>query len=332
MVSGTLAPGLAVASGEKAESVQAGTRPPNGFGTINGFGQSAEHEKITRAALACHGGEPANACFQPVSLNQLAGGSGTFGAVGSPDSDQTLTGAAHCDGADFLDVPGYPQTRAQATAALLSCVSHLRSEFATGVDKAQGVLSAGKVLPGEVDLSSSCTFTLGVPGRAKCNAIEGFGRALHGIQDFYAHSNWTDAADPARPVGVENPPGLRQSGPAPFLRLNAPAPTASDIPRRLGTECYTLAPFGWGCGGRVTHDVVNKDTGTIDPTTGATSAPTTPRGKVAGNFDHAVQAAILDTRTQWKGFQDALTATYGSVQGGRLACVITHDDPVHACA
>jgi hypothetical protein len=39
--------------------------------------------------------------------------------------------------------------------------------------------------------------------------LEGLGRVLHGAQDFYAHSNWADTADPTRPVGVDNPPGLK---------------------------------------------------------------------------------------------------------------------------
>jgi hypothetical protein len=38
--------------------------------------------------------------------------------------------------------------------------------------------------------------------RAKCQAIEGFGRALHGAQDFYSHSNWTDVADPNKPISL----------------------------------------------------------------------------------------------------------------------------------
>ena len=45
------------------------------FGTINTFGQSAEHERITRAALACAPGtDPgaAGTCFQTGSLRQLA--------------------------------------------------------------------------------------------------------------------------------------------------------------------------------------------------------------------------------------------------------------------
>ncbi|MGE3270621.1 MAG: CinY protein, partial [Chloroflexota bacterium] len=108
------------------------------FGTINDLGQRAEHERITRIALGCPEGTPSNGeCFEPLSLDQLAGKDGTFGAVGAPDSDdQILDSDAHCDDADFLDVPGYPQSRAEATRVLQSCINHLRDEFEDAVDEA----------------------------------------------------------------------------------------------------------------------------------------------------------------------------------------------------
>ena len=51
--------------------------------------------------------------------------------------------------------------------------------------------------------------------------MEGLGRALHGAQDFYAHSNWADQADPTRPIGDTNPPGLNQPGPSAVLDLRS---------------------------------------------------------------------------------------------------------------
>src|SRR4051812_38032182 len=62
-----------------------------GFGTVNSFGgQNNEHERITRAALACPvGAVPDGNCFEPATLDQLAGRSATaqgsreaFGGVG----------------------------------------------------------------------------------------------------------------------------------------------------------------------------------------------------------------------------------------------------------
>ena len=57
------------------------------FGTVDSprlLNQHREHELITRAAFACRTGEsPADGnCFEPISLDQVAGKSGEFGAVG----------------------------------------------------------------------------------------------------------------------------------------------------------------------------------------------------------------------------------------------------------
>ncbi|MFF5701394.1 CinY protein [Streptomyces sp. NPDC012794] len=310
-----------------------GIPPIQYFGTIDSFGQNSEHERITRAALACPTGTSPGTtgdCFQPASIRQLAGAKGTMGAIGAPDVDQVFTEAAHCDGADYLNGAGYPRTRAQATSVLLACIAHLKGEFNRGVEKADALVdAAGGVSASATDLSSDCTFVLGVAGRGKCNAIEGFGRALHGTEDFYSHSNWADKADSRYAIGVNNPPGLARTGPAPFLRLAAPAPSASDIPGDLTTGCFSLNP--WGCGNRVTHGVLNKDNGIIDPVTGEASSPTTTRGQVAGNFSAAVQAAIADTRAQWAGFRSSLIARYGTVRGQRIACAMTQDDPVRDC-
>src|SRR5262249_2382435 len=108
------------------------------FGTIRELGQRAEHEMITRAALGCPAGVSSSGdCFEPQSLDQLAGKVHTFGAVGAPDSDtQILNPEAHCDDADYLDAPGYPQSRAEATSAIQRCVDHLREEFRNGRDAA----------------------------------------------------------------------------------------------------------------------------------------------------------------------------------------------------
>ena len=82
------------------------------FGTIGTGGQNREHERITRAALACagEGGAEPN-CFEPRTIDYLAGHDREFGAVGAPDNDELSNPAAHCDNADFL-AGGY---RASAT-------------------------------------------------------------------------------------------------------------------------------------------------------------------------------------------------------------------------
>ncbi|MCB5168419.1 CinY protein [Streptomyces bambusae] len=332
---GTAAKGTSRFAGSVAKAKKPGRDipPVQYFGTINTFGQNAEHERITRAALACAPGVTPGAegtCFEPGSIRQLAGAKGTMGAIGAPDVDQVLTEAAHCDGADYLNAAGYPRTRAQATSVLLACIAHLKGEFNRGVERADALVdAAGAVSTAATDLSSDCTFVLGVTGRGKCNAIEGFGRALHGTEDFYSHSNWADRADSRSAIGIANPPGLARTGAAPFLRLAAPAPAAADIPADLSTGCFSLNP--WGCGKRITHSVLNKDNGIIDPLTGEATAPTTPRGQIEANFSAAVQAAIADTRAQWAGFRTSLITRYGTTRGQRMACAMTHDNPAVAC-
>ena len=184
-----------------------------GFGTIDGGGQNREHERITRAALACAGDGGSEAdCFEPRSIDLLAGHAREFGAVGSPDKDELPLRAAHCDNIDFL--PGeYPRTRGQATDALLNCVDQLRGRFGQGADSAPALLDdQGQIVADQVTLDPECRFGEATSRRgrglpAKWWTLEGPGRVLHGAQDFYAHSNWADMADPTRPVGADNPPG-----------------------------------------------------------------------------------------------------------------------------
>ncbi|MEV7951750.1 CinY protein [Streptomyces rubiginosohelvolus] len=321
-------------SGMSAGAAVVPMKEASAFGAINGAGQHAEHERITRAALGCLPGVTSDGfCFEPISLNQLAGHVGTFGAVGSPDSDESFDTDAHCDDADFIAVPGYGQTRARASAYLISCIVHLQGRFATGITEADDVLSDGSgaaaVLPHEVDLSSDCTFVGGVNGRAKCDAMEGFGRALHGVQDFYSHSNWSDVSDTSKPIGLTNPPGLNMTTISPLMRLESGSvPSAASIPVNLSTGCFTLL---FGCSKRTEHDDLNKDTGLINPWTGTASSPTTPRGKVGKNFEQAVHNAIADTRRQWADFRARLRTVYGAERGRKIACVLTSDSPVQSC-
>ena len=67
------------------------------------------------------------------------------------------------------------------------------------MDSAQGLLDdQGQVIAGEVNPDPECNPREDAEDRAKCVALEGLGRVLHGAQDFYAHSNWADEADPTR--------------------------------------------------------------------------------------------------------------------------------------
>jgi hypothetical protein len=334
-----LAPGLAP------------TPAANAFGTVNGpLGQRAEHERITRIALGCAPGAPSDgSCFEPVSLDNLAGKEGTFGAVGAPDSDQQiLDPRAHCDNADFLAVDGYPQSKEDAAAALQACIDHLRDAFNNGVEVAGPIIDEdGTVSLVNTELITDCTFTLGLPGRAKCNVIQEFGRALHGAQDFYAHSNWADEADPNRPISIENPPGLNLQAPSPLLDMRATGPVTAPDGFATGFGDFKGAVLGGddacpGDSGRITHACLNKDLEEIQPGPGvvvngqtvsglgSVSDPQTPRGKVKENALKAVGGAILESRRQWQDFRAALIAKYGQQRGTMMILVLTKDGALTA--
>ena len=154
------------------------------------------------------------------------------------------------------------------------------------MDSAQGLLDdQGQVIPGEVNLDPECKPREAAENRAKCASLEGFGRVLHGAQDFYAHSNWADEADPTRPIGDDNPPGLNLPGPSPVLDLRSG--TTPSVPSDLTTGCFVVkdeVPGVGECAQRVTHAALNKDRGLIDPDTGKTTGPTTPRGHGRGQL------------------------------------------------
>ena len=251
------------------------------FGTI---GKRAEHEHITRDALACAPGTSSTGdCFEPLSIDQLAGKKGSTGAVGSPDITEILSSEAHCDDADYLDfakygIPGtYPRSRADATQALLNCIAHLSGRFSEGLDASKKMLdSKNNILMGQTDISSDnggdCTFIFG-SGRAKCDALEGFGRALHGVQDFYSHSNWADESDASKDISLTNPPGLLLTASSFVLDLRSQmSPVDFAVPPDLTTGCFILDVAADGkkgakacvAQGRITHLTMNKDEGTID--------------------------------------------------------------------
>lgn len=312
--------------------------PAHGFGTIDGLGQHREHERITRAALACPSGQKSNGdCFEPKSIDQLAGKQGTFGAVGAPDipvGGEVFNPAAHCDDADFLTGP-YRRTRNQATGQLQACINHLRGRFREGVARAdQLVNSKDRISKDEVNLDTDCTFAFGIGGRAKCNSLEGFGRALHGVQDFYSHSNWADEKSD-QIDSVTNPPGLNLPAPSPLMDLRRSLNLrANETPTQLTTGCFVLndrTPGVGDCEGRVTHSTLNKDKGIINPDSGAASSPSPTRGQVKSNFAKAVAGAITETKRQWADQRAAIVREHGEKRGALMVCALTRDDPVKDC-
>ncbi|GAA2399439.1 hypothetical protein GCM10010191_03070 [Actinomadura vinacea] len=296
-----------------------------------------EHEKVTRAALACPEDQPSDGtCFEPDSMDILAGYRGYLGGVGGPDS--WLSGgeldnpAAHCDNADYIrpeDNGGntYVRSRSQASEQLVDCLRHLRGRFHSAAQQ------AGTAFDDDGDLSnyetrSSCA-DYGPPGqraRAKCRFVDLFARALHGVQDFYSHSNWVDSADPGKPTGVGNPPGMHRSEVFPLMNFRLPLSSPSDVPEQLTTGCYPSDE----CGGRIRHDEeLNKDVAQIDPATGkVTRDGTSARGSISDNQERAVLWAINDTRRQWAEMRGEIRARYGDDKGDTIICAMTHDTPV----
>ena len=272
-----------------------------GFGTIRSLGQNAEHERITRTGLAGSG-------MEPRTLDEIAGRKGTFGGVGAPDRpDRGLMSstAAHCDGGDWLDIPGYPQARVKAEATLTGCQRFIFAHLDAAV------LAAGALAPnGRVDarqMALACKFK-GSGGSAKCRVLEELGMAWHASQDFYSHSNWVDPRG-GRP-GVETPPGLANDRPTPWL-----APGSREVfPTGLISGCYEGFPEGLYCKGRVRHATLNKDTG------GA------PRGK-GGIHAQAMKVAADDTRAKWSWFEGQVRSVYGQERATRILCALRRDNP-----
>ncbi|MCB1451986.1 MAG: hypothetical protein KDJ67_18030 [Nitratireductor sp.] len=296
------------------------------FGTLSVAGQNREHEFITRLALQ-------NAGLGPETMDEIAGKDGRFGAVGAPDSpDRGLLTKpyAHCDGADHLDIPGYPQTADQAYAILASCRSFIMRSLSRAVEAAGRIADqSGRVDTREIPSLVPCSYN-GKSGRAKCDVLAQLGLAFHASQDFYSHTNWTDRALNA-PIGPLNPPGLGNSGRAPWLD---PRGRAGPVPGLI-SGCFEGKPERANClyadlKDRVRHRVLNKDEGTISLSSGRASRGTTIRGAANDNFSRAVDAAIADTRDKWAWFNGQVVTKYGSVRGEAILCAIRNDDE-NAC-
>ena len=277
------------------------------FGTIRSLGQNAEHERITRAALAD---------FAPLTLDEIAGKNGTFGAVGAPDHPMRglmSRHEAHCDGGDYLATPGYGQAQAEAQRILESCRAWSFRWLEAAVAAA-----APLAAPTAQNTALECAFD-GAEYAGKCAVLEYLGVALHASQDFYSHSNWSDRAA-AGATGPRNPPGLGHEGRAPWFDPRAEAA----FPAGLISGCYDGFPESFYCRGRVKHDALNKDKGPIGDS-GATGRGTTSRGRINGNFERAVAAAIADTADKWLYFQERVRAVYGEEAGARIICVVRSD-------
>ncbi|MER5930891.1 hypothetical protein [Streptomyces sp. NPDC002054] len=312
---------LTVAVGFATAVALAALMPPGPAQAFTG----GNHEEITRAALP----------WQPTTLAAMS--DARDGAVNANDHGGYFQqGPLHCDNADYLApryAPHYPRSRDEATTELLACIRTSVTRFRNAVRAADGLVDAqGKVVADQSDLSSPCTWKE-TPGRAKCNVLEQLGRGWHQIEDFYAHSNWSDRAAPG-PVGVANPPGLARTDVAPFLDIRrysgmTDAEWTGDararIPADLTTGCYSdfdsTGVKTEDCSGRITHNQdLNKDT------------TASPRSKTGDNFRRAVDGATAEITRQWNDFKAELLEAYPDHRRGeQMICAIVHDDPAAQC-
>ena len=304
--------------------------PATAFGTINSLGQNAEHEKITRAAFSTGA-----ITLAPMTLDKLAGKTGSFGAVGMPDRTPRLItqASAHCDGGDFLGADVlpqgavYPQTAEAAQQALIDCQTWVFQNFDSAV-----ALAAPLAKPDAANTALKCSFSFGADS-AKCQVLTALGRSMHAVQDFYSHTNWVDQPDASKPISADNPDGLGFDNPANFMSPYSRSKFNTAMRGKLISGCFTMKPEAAFCnyGGlspraRVKHLALNKDTGPIGPK-GATGPGTTPRGMINGNFERAVAAAILDTGEVFGQFEYQVQKVYGEEAGRRIACAVREDDP-----
>lgn len=267
--------------------------------------------------------------FEPKTLDEIAGKRGAFGAVGAPDRPDRglITGSsfAHCDNGDHLAVAGYPNGQAQARAVLVSCQQWIFQNLDGAIADAGALLdSQGRIDDSQIPTVLSCVYN-GQPGRAKCNVLEKLGLALHASQDFYSHTNWTDA-NPAPPHGIANPPGLGNCGPAPWINQRN-----AGFPDGLLSGCFEGVPESRFCDNRVRHDVLNKDKGRITVATGAVGRGTSPRAAGNDNFAYAVIAAVQDSQAKWRAFESGVLNRYGEARGTKIICAVIRDDPARTC-
>ncbi|HAN70457.1 MAG TPA: hypothetical protein DCQ36_02555 [Actinobacteria bacterium] len=317
----------------------ASAMPAMAFGTYNSptiMGQQAEHERITRV-LQAEG-------IGPKTMDLIAGTSGKLGAVGAPDDaiDSSLIpgkglgpGEKHCDNADYLDVSGYPQSLDTARGQIATCFRYYEQLLDRAVSAAGKLVDEKGTINAAEAAAPSCSFpfSMGKSDKtAKCEVINRLGRALHLAEDFWSHSNWADAPDPTKPISIQNPPGLGRSDIPAGLRY--PGGGGAEVPDGLISGCDDSVPVlgSLECKGRVTHSMLAKDNGSINPGSCSSASPTNkyPRGQVTSpngqqNFTLAVCGAMSQAQQTWRDLTEAIVATYGNERGDVIVAVLSND-------
>ncbi len=213
-------------------------------------------------------------------------------------------------------------------AKLAGCRAWMSDGLKNAVKAAGRMLTpAGAPDAAQISLVQGCRHN-GKPDLAKCETLEQIGLALHAAQDFYSHSNWTDAPGGST---ATDPPGLGHEGRAPWLDPRK----SVGFPAGLISGCYEGFPESFHCkygAGlvRARHAVLNKDFGDIDPATGPRGPGRTERGRAHQNFERAVRAAAEDTLDKWRFFEEGVISAYGPGRGALILCLVKQDTPA-AC-
>lgn len=328
------------------------------FGTYDGLhGQSGEHGRITRAGQWCQSSaaEKRN-CWHSKAVEDVAGPlsgktpfSSNLGAVAIPDGtlfDIAANDDAHCDNLDYL-IPSEDHAHVytsdslgQQRAKLLSCVNYLHDMFDTAVSTSlqivdnQGFFRQQNIRrPGQpCKFSFTITSEPPVPANKRCAAVDFYGQALHGAEDFYSHTNWSDRA--VAPFDAENPPGYGQDSLASFLNFR-------HVDDFLPRGAYPSPPFSGGCfvlghqsecDGHVKHDTLAKDEGYVNPRTGegTPTGDSNRRARENGNFGRAVSLAVKQVHDSWSAFQDRVKQV-DEQDSKQIVCAMVQDDTIHDC-
>lgn len=284
-----------------------------------------------------------------------------FSAVEAPDNMVIHWSGGpdwwHCDNSDFLNTPSYPQTRGMATKKLLDCRVWAQRMLGDGFSdnslwcgnvntldiktfRCEGAAAiSGGMLDGSSNVSADqpegfsdatgCGFN-GAKGRIKCQVLQQFGYALHTIQDFYSHSNYSDLND-TFPLSFNNPPGIGADSLPELWNLQRTVATPALLPdNKLSVGCYPAS----SCTKRTTHDVLNKDRGKINTYNGNVSeiyADMSPRGTInvggLSNSQRAINMAIKQTRAAWQDLQYLIIQKEGVERGAKIICAIASDNP-----
>lgn len=322
--------------------------PTHGFGTINSslFGQNAEHEQITKSLAV------SDSRWDPLTTQLIAGNDGNYGGVGAPDrlNDSNVVpvlglgpGYKHCDDGDYLSNVNYPQSEQAALDNINRCVRYYQELLERAVDYAGALVvevpvngsNELRVNDGVFTMTSGATispdhvcrfrYSMTADVNAKCDVINGIGRALHLAEDFWSHTNWGDLPNPLMPIGTKNPPGLGNTQVPAVLHF----PTTATLQPGSGviSGCDDSATK-LRCINRIGHSAIAKDNGVIDVSTAVPNS-SYPRGQLTvngqTNFYRAVTGAKLQVATTLQDFEAEILAHYGTVRGGLIMAVLQND-------